>query len=903
MKRKMFGFLSVFFSLGLVFALTSCTKYTIDFDEDGGTEVTNIQFKKGEVVEAPTAPTKDGLVFGGWFTDQLCTKPFKFGQEMPEGDILLFAKWNSRLTFNTNGGEELAPIESTPKLPVELPTPVRTGYVFGGWYKDAEFTTEQSFVMPAKNATIYAKWLKKDPNTSIKLGGWLDNDSVYDVATENDGIKFTATAGKGEWSYVYAPINLDLYTKNYNTVVITLQGTKDSEALLKVQFGKQANGNDDIVPTETKVKLTGEVQTVEWVLPTESLTANGNSKFMIFLNGGKAGASETPEYVKVKDLTVYRTVPEAEAGKEAAIFFDSNGGSVVDAIYATKGASVSEPDAPTKDGFVFRGWYSDAKLETAYTFDKMPNDAITLYAKWEEGVDLLAGKFKEGNTNTYDIKKENGVLTLKKLAAGGEWDYAETEANGEKLLGWLKLRIVVNGTAGKKVLVKVNNNYETWVDLTGEDKVVEIDLSKYSIDKANKGILFFVEGGTAGPSTEVTFKAMELLEAAPIPTSHDILNTIVGDEDHSVELKDAVLSVKKLKGGAWESATSNFDVNKLKGMKYLKTSFKGPQGKNIIFKINDQVEHRITCTGEVQYVELPFNLAAINAERSALYIMAGADVEGVSEVYEIYTLEFANYHNELNVIGTFTATEQCTATFENGKLTVAKTKGGAYESIRSSVLADQLFGMRFLKVEVQGPEGKNIIFKINDKLETRHTCTGNKDTLVIPFNLDLGANVTNTALIVMPGADADGASGDFVITKLEFTKYLDPVHLLDSWYLNKTQDPVMELVNENGILTVKKTSADPSAEWESIKKDLTDMDLANITQVVLKVKGTEGDKILFKVNDQYERWVTCTGEVQYIVWDLPEGAKLNPEKPFIIFPNAGVKAVSGVFTISELYFR
>ncbi|MBK7452259.1 MAG: InlB B-repeat-containing protein [Anaerolineales bacterium] len=64
------------------------------------------------------------------------------------------------------------------------------------------------------------------------------------------------------------------------------------------------------------------------------------------------------------------------------ITFDSNGGSVVTAITQPFGSAVSAPIAPTKTGYTFGGWYSDAGLNTAYTFTTMPAADITLYAKW-----------------------------------------------------------------------------------------------------------------------------------------------------------------------------------------------------------------------------------------------------------------------------------------------------------------------------------------------------------------------------------------------------------------------------------------------------------------------------------------------------------------------------------------
>ena len=65
------------------------------------------------------------------------------------------------------------------------------------------------------------------------------------------------------------------------------------------------------------------------------------------------------------------------------IGFNTNGGTAVDPIVAEIGKTVTAPTAPTKlGGFKFDGWYSDEGLTNAYTFSTMPEDNITLYAKW-----------------------------------------------------------------------------------------------------------------------------------------------------------------------------------------------------------------------------------------------------------------------------------------------------------------------------------------------------------------------------------------------------------------------------------------------------------------------------------------------------------------------------------------
>lgn len=64
------------------------------------------------------------------------------------------------------------------------------------------------------------------------------------------------------------------------------------------------------------------------------------------------------------------------------ISFNSNGGSEVKDINVEEGNKVIEPTEPSKDGYVFAGWYEDAALTIAFDFDEVITSNMTLFAKW-----------------------------------------------------------------------------------------------------------------------------------------------------------------------------------------------------------------------------------------------------------------------------------------------------------------------------------------------------------------------------------------------------------------------------------------------------------------------------------------------------------------------------------------
>lgn len=109
------------------------------------------------------------------------------------------------------------------------------------------------------------------------------------------------------------------------------------------------------------------------------------------------------------------------AEKEYTITFDSKGGSAVQPVKASAGAAITAPAAPTKEGFVFAGWYESTDggvtlSDTQFSFAYMPARVFTLYAKWA----------------TADIKGK----TFNKADAVVEW---ESEAVKQALLAEMKM--------------------------------------------------------------------------------------------------------------------------------------------------------------------------------------------------------------------------------------------------------------------------------------------------------------------------------------------------------------------------------------------------------------------------------------------------------------------------------
>ena len=171
----------------------------IRFDPNGGSQVDEIRVPYGEKIPRPDDPTREGKYFAGWFTDIERTHPWDFDNDTVDGNMTLYAGWSDapldtdasektgghllawllpllgliglllilllllrkRVQFVTFGGTELDDVRVWRGAKIEMPaTPLKTGSLFGGWFKDEECTQPWDFDEDTvdKNMTLYARW-------------------------------------------------------------------------------------------------------------------------------------------------------------------------------------------------------------------------------------------------------------------------------------------------------------------------------------------------------------------------------------------------------------------------------------------------------------------------------------------------------------------------------------------------------------------------------------------------------------------------------------------------------------------------------------------------------------------------------------------------------------------------
>ena len=173
-------------------------QYTIAFDTNGGSEIAPITQDYGTEITAPDNPTRKGYTFKGWDKE--------IPETMPAENITVKAQWEINqytITFDTNGGSEIAPITQDYGTEITAPdNPTRKGYTFKGWDKEIPET------MPAENITITARWKDtENPTGEIIIGTnkwneflnkltfgifFKDSQEVTINAVDNSGVVFVS---------------------------------------------------------------------------------------------------------------------------------------------------------------------------------------------------------------------------------------------------------------------------------------------------------------------------------------------------------------------------------------------------------------------------------------------------------------------------------------------------------------------------------------------------------------------------------------------------------------------------------------------------------------------------------------------------------------------------------------
>lgn len=365
-------------------------KYTITFDANGGNvDVASKEVTYDAAIGELPVPTKAHATFKGWYTSTTGGSVYTASTVYKNGgDKTLYAQWNNtpqrKVSFLSNGGSTCDSIMVYyGETYGVLPKPTRAGYDFEGWHLihiDGPVIHDNDEVTTNSDHSLQAGWNAKNYTITFNAnGGKVDAAPVTVTFDSAIGTLPTPTRPNYKFDGWYtAATGGNKYTSNikYNIADNTTFYAHWTE-LNKIKITFDA-GEGTVTPSEKSVYI----DEVYGDLPTPT---RAGYEFVEWRYNSANGAKVTAE-TPLKSTSNHKLVAFWKA-KTYNVTFDANGGSVSTTTKSfTSGSSIYGLPTPTKEGYIFNGWYTgeaggtEVKSGDKYTYAK----DITLYAHWTE---------------------------------------------------------------------------------------------------------------------------------------------------------------------------------------------------------------------------------------------------------------------------------------------------------------------------------------------------------------------------------------------------------------------------------------------------------------------------------------------------------------------------------------
>ncbi len=422
-----------------LYAVWTANTYTVSFDADGGTVSPTSQVKRfdsayGKAADGATAaalpvPTKTGYTFDGWYAlaDYSGSCITDASVVATATDHTLFAKWtpnNYTVTFNADGGTVSPATQSKQfnniygkaadgSTDETLPTPVRAGYTFGGWWtvKDGGGTQvlNTTAFVTANNQTLFAKW------TVIPI-------EVSTTGTMPEGAYGSAyssliTAGGGSGSFTYKLTSGSLPTDVSLSESGVLSGTPKSFGTytLTILVTDKNNGETATIVRTLKIVPLGTCS-APYAIPdscdldyddTITLSTFTSEAVIYYTTNGDMPTAASTRYTEplalqkdttVKAIAIKPGYVDSDISKLSykiitySVIYKGNtataGTAPIDNIVYRKGSLayvLDKPETLVKIGHTFMGWNTKPDQSGIHSVQDDTitiNGNVTLYAEW-----------------------------------------------------------------------------------------------------------------------------------------------------------------------------------------------------------------------------------------------------------------------------------------------------------------------------------------------------------------------------------------------------------------------------------------------------------------------------------------------------------------------------------------
>lgn len=423
----------------------AATKYTVTFNANGGKinggSTASYTYESGKPLGELPVLEREGYEFQGWYESTASNASKVSSSDTVNGNRTVYAHWKVRtvmVAFNANGGSV-----DTDSKKVEcngtygtLPTPIREGYTFVGWYTQAvDYTASDKVVssttvaVNAVDHVLYAVWSVNKVTVTLNANGgevsvssvMVDYNDIYGdlPIPERAGYSFLGwfTEGSGG-TRVYATdvvisgANHTLYahwSKDVKVVTVTFNAnggvvdTPNKEVIFEENYGELP------VPVKEGFEFAGWFTDVEGgVIVTDTTQVTTEYSHGLY-------AHWTEIYVTIS--------------------FDACGGEVdVESISRLAGSAYGELPIPEKEGYDFVGWSLTEGSDELIQFNSIVRnlDDHTLYAVWSKQKVKISITFDANKGELGELVDDNKIVVVDEMY--GEMPVPERE--GFMFIGW-----------------------------------------------------------------------------------------------------------------------------------------------------------------------------------------------------------------------------------------------------------------------------------------------------------------------------------------------------------------------------------------------------------------------------------------------------------------------------------
>ena len=331
--------------------ITGAWDVTYQPGTDGsGNAVTDIKFYNDALTLRGALFTRTGHTQVGWATVDGGEKVYGFDDIYTKnGALTLYPVWNTNkytITFDTNGGSEIAPITQDYGTAITAPAdPTREGYTFIGW--DMEIPT----TMPAENMTITAQWKDiEKPTGEIKINenswkAFLNNITFGLFFKDTQTVTITAADNSGE------TVTVEYLLSNKELTKAELDGM--TFTAYTAPFGIDPD-NEYII----YVRLTDKAGNTDYIC-SDGIVLDGTSPVITGIENGKT-------YCEAQTVTIDEKYMDTVTVNGTAVTLDESGSFTLAPveggqriIVTDKAGNTAEMTVTVNDGHTYGDWTSN----------------------------------------------------------------------------------------------------------------------------------------------------------------------------------------------------------------------------------------------------------------------------------------------------------------------------------------------------------------------------------------------------------------------------------------------------------------------------------------------------------------------------------------------------------------